>query len=314
MTSQEPPPERQGFTLIELLVVIAIIAVLIALLLPAIQKVREAANRTRCSNNLKQIGVACQAFHDVRNALPNSRRDAYYTWLVEILPYLEQNALYTQWNPLPNGSTSSNFYVQNATARTTTVTTYFCPSRRSPMVSNAPGDPEDGNAGVTVVGACADYAACVGSTDTDYWWTTNSDGTANNPNNGVFHLDNDWSQGGKGFVGGVNFALISDGLSNTILVGEKHIPLTKHGDFNSGDGAAYNGDHGTSFLGAGPGLTLARSPFDTVTHRFGSSHEGVVQFAFCDGSVHAVPISIDATNLGYLAQRNDGAVINYSGF
>ena len=108
---------RRGFTLVELLVVIAIIAVLIALLVPAVQKVREAASRTQCTNNIKQIGLAVHAYHDVYNKLPNmqnwystnplslpsswiagstSADGAMGTWLVHLLPYVEQTAVYTQ--------------------------------------------------------------------------------------------------------------------------------------------------------------------------------------------------------------------------
>ncbi len=307
MATTPPRQPRPGFTLIELLVVIAIIAVLIGLLLPAIQKVREAAARTSCQNHLKQIGLACLMHHDAKNSLPTSRRDANYTWLVEIMPYVEEQLLFNQWT-----TTSGSFYSQNALARMTTVNVFFCPARRSPMTSLPPGDPEDGDTAVQVPGATADYACNVGTTGSDYWWTTNTDGTANTPNNGTFHLDNNWSLGGSGYVGGVKIADITDGTSNTFLVGEKHVQIGKFGDFNSGDGAAYNGDHGTSFRGAGPTLTLARNPTDAFSNRFGSYHPGLCQFVFGDGSVQAVSVSIDGTTLGRLAQRNDGQAIDHT--
>src|ERR1700681_2040865 len=90
---------RSGFGMIELLVVIAIIAILIALLLPAVQKVREAAARTKCTNNLKQMAIACQSSHDITGYLPPSRIwDHWATWAVMILPYVEQNSLYSRWD------------------------------------------------------------------------------------------------------------------------------------------------------------------------------------------------------------------------
>jgi prepilin-type N-terminal cleavage/methylation domain-containing protein/prepilin-type processing-associated H-X9-DG protein len=298
---------RQAFTLIELLVVIAIIAILIALLVPAVQKVRDAAARAQCTNHLKQMGLACNAFIDVKKALPNSRRDANYTWFVEIMPFIEQSQVYAQWN-----MNSGSFYGQNDTARMSTVAAYFCPGRRSPITSI--GEPQDNQTTPLHYGACADYACNVGTTGSDYWWdtiTTNSTTTTPNvPNDGPFKMANNWSTNpNPSLVGGVKIAHITDGMSNTLLIGEKHVQTGKFGDYNVGDGAAYNGDKGSSNCGAGPSRLLAKGPNDTVVDRFGGPHSGVVMFVFCDGAVRGIPVSINGTTLGYLANIRDGQAV-----
>ena len=153
-------PRRPGFTLIELLVVIAIISILIGLMLPAVQRVREAANRLSCTNNLKQIGLAMHHHHLSFDQLPPSRVNSDgATWAVVILPEMEQDNLYRQWNM------NRPYWHQNETARTTPVKNYFCPSRRTSI--SAPVKSLSGDLGGNLTsathypGALGDYAVVV---------------------------------------------------------------------------------------------------------------------------------------------------------
>src|SRR5262249_21054333 len=152
--------QRRPFTPAELLVLTAIIAVLVGLLLPAVQASREAANRIRCANNLKQIGVAIHNFHDTYGRLPPAGigGDGEATWAVLILPFLEQANLYNQWNL----SLEYNYYRSSASAVGAQVSAYYCPSRRSPPQLSITGfsrPPWGGSPG-----ALSDYAANGGNT------------------------------------------------------------------------------------------------------------------------------------------------------
>jgi prepilin-type N-terminal cleavage/methylation domain-containing protein len=141
MVSFPLPKSRTGFTLIELLVVIAIISILVGLLMPAVQSARESANRIKCANNLKQIGLAMHLYHDQFQHLPPSRQSLREgpSWAWFILPQLEQENLYTQWPAgwaypglAPGAPVTSEVLTISSQVLGTAVPIYFCPSFRSP--------------------------------------------------------------------------------------------------------------------------------------------------------------------------------------
>lgn len=318
---------RRGFTLIELLVVIAIIAILIALLVPAVQKIRESANKTACSNNLRQMGLAVQAYVDVNKEYPPGRidYDGGANWAVLILPYLDQAPLYSMWD------LTVRYYNQPDEVRMAQVPTYYCPARRTaadnPISTTSPASdvPQNGVPDSNPhVGSLGDYAGCMGNNSEVY---DNSPSSANynplgfnGPNaNGVFLLANAVGSTTvvKFYSGRVTPATITDGTSNTFAIGEKHVPLGKFGRSDNGDGAIFNGDPGNlqaCRIAGWDGVTgptpLARDTKEAYNYQFGSYHLGICQFVFCDGSVRAISTAIDDTNLGRLAARNDGEVID----
>src|SRR5688572_16951466 len=163
-----PRPSRaSGFTLIELLVVIAIIAILIALLVPAVQKVREAASRTQCTNNLKQIGIAVHAYHDANKALPPDRiANDWATWAVLILPYIDQGPAYQRWDITYRYAEQPSL---TGDPRPVNVPVYFCPGRRNPGPFSVAGTMTIGS-GATLPnppGGIGDYASVSGTANND---------------------------------------------------------------------------------------------------------------------------------------------------
>jgi prepilin-type N-terminal cleavage/methylation domain-containing protein len=334
---------RRGFTLIELLVVIAIIAILIALLVPAVQRVRESAARIQCTNNLKQIGLACHGYLDVNKYFPPSRDVLSYpgeldelliwydeepdgdeatgiNWAVYLLLYLDQTPLYELWNQKydPNGNIGGlksakppyaygyNYEDQPAAAREGIVPVFYCPSRRSsntaPIYSvNVGGDDSMGN----YPGALGDYAACIGTTGYDSF---NYNTYPYMSPNGMFQL------GVQGF--GVKVAEVTDGISNTIMIGEKHVQIGKFGH-GYNDCSIYDGNNincsvrSAGFTGSdnqSSGFPLASSINDDAW-KFGSYHPGLCQFVYGDGSVHAIRNGVSLTILDHLANRADGNTI-----
>jgi prepilin-type N-terminal cleavage/methylation domain-containing protein len=287
----------KGFTLVELLVVIAIIGILIALLLPAVQAAREAARRTQCQNNLKQIALAVHNFHDTYKWYPHSRRDTRETWAVMIMPFMEQGTFFELWD------FNKNYYSQVDAVRLQTFEAFVCPTRRRPPQISKDDDILQGTSNPHVPGACSDYAGNIGNPQglNDYGPNHKLVQDGQPESNGIFRL------GASAF--GNTFRLTSsdvlDGLSNTLLVGEKHIPNEKYGE--SPDNSVYNGDHGAAFKKAGVGAPLAKGP--KGKGQFGSYHPGLCQFALCDGSVRGISVAIELTNLGRLASRKDGEVI-----
>jgi prepilin-type N-terminal cleavage/methylation domain-containing protein len=293
--------KRDGFTLIELLVVIAIIAVLIGLLIPAVQKVREAADRALCGNNLKQIGLAIHGYHDTYRRIPYLRGpgdtvdDSGHTWAVLILPFIEQGNFAQGWQ-VAGSTTLAGYASVSAATRQQVVPIYFCPSRKPYRLSAGVGGGNNNDEFDNAPGACGDYAACSG----------------NDPNT----VSDNWEKANGAIVTEstrLGFKNITDGLSNTFFVGEKHINQNSYST-STYDQSMYNSDSAASCQRiAGPGNLLAKSVTDPDATIFGSAHPGVVLFVFGDGSVRAVSVSTNGTLLGWLAQRNDGQPVDVSG-
>ena len=308
--------KRSAFTLIELLVVIAIIGVLISLLLPAVQKVREAANRMKCTNNLKQIALAVHGYENTYGQVVQSHALNPYNggWMVQILPYIEQDPLYRLMQAIPGGQPGGPWPLGGAfTApyKTTLIPIYVCPS-----------DPRQGSAliyaGTDSGGqyACHSYPAIVG-------WSYTSG--SNSPPGFVPNERDKAGMMTAWFK--VTFAMVTDGLSNTLLVGERPPGsdldwgwwVNGGDDVNSGVANTYadytHGLNGVACTGGPPFMFGPPSPQGVTDpcnyNHLWSLHPGGSNFAFGDGSVHFISYNVGLTILD-LSTFAGGEVVDSS--
>ena len=301
MPGSSPNSKRRGFTLIELLVVIAIIAVLIGLLLPAVQKVRGAANRMRCSNNLKQLGLALHNYHEACGTFPPGQVRAPYDrwnvnhgWAVFILPHVEQQPLYDAYHWDRALAAPAN---QGVVARPLTI--FCCPSApEQGRYDTAHGlFPSYGGKG-----ACGDYAPT--------WYVDPALTTGD-------------SQGVLAPNCMTKLTDITDGTSNTILLTEDAGRPRQWRAGRPGDDQTIEGGPWAGFW---TGITLQGSTFDGTSrpgpcavncsndHEVYSFHPGGANAVFADGSVRFLPEGMNNRVLAALITRAGGEVVSADGF
>ena len=319
------PMNRQGFTLIELLVVIAIIAILVALLLPAVQQAREAARRSSCKNNLKQIGLALHNYHDVHNVLPPGYVDergsgniwtadndnhGHWTWSAFVMPYVELGSLYDTLRPGNVKALTAMLNHQSAMQQRQSV--FICPSDAgAPRVHTIAGRSlkQDNNSSTPERGlAITNYLVSNNIGNIRIGRATTPDNGGNStasPNGGAvgaFFRDSD-----------IGFKDITDGTSNTILVGERAYRL---GTTDPAAGTLYavrdqNGlgpsaNDNTPEWGQGwktaaassyTGINFGAANNSVDSQGWSSHHKGGAQFVLADGSVRFISENVNSSRI-----------------
>jgi len=297
----------KAFTLIELLVVIAIIAILIGLLLPAVQKVREAAARMSCSNNLKQIALAVHGYHDANSFFPTNAGPGYsynntspnsWSWLAKILPNIEQENLYKSLNIPPGTLAAASTFVSAG------VKPYQCPSdsRTSLPRTDAANLPGGFAVGQTnYKGVCGNNWAWGSFT---YNPPTGGGNNGLDAGNGIFFRTD--------YTRPIKIVEITDGTSNTFMVGEDVPRFNNHCDW-----VFFNHATGTTAIPLNNAMVPGQPGFGSIgdwpnVYSFRSLHTNGANFAFADGSVKFISQSIDLTTYRQLGTHAAGEVLgNY---
>jgi len=319
---------RGGFTLIELLVVIAIIAILIALLLPAVQKVREAAARIQCTNNLKQLSLAFHSYHDIYKKLPQNfggvggwygPNSQAYSWIVQILPFFEQSALFNAANlgnttaaGLP--TTNLNTVVQGTPLMATPVPMLRCPSDPLGGQTLFTDRADQGGVACTITNYKGVCGANWGWGDAPWssgWQAGATDQNGLDNGNGILYRSNGWN--GMGYPARtVTLLSVTDGTSNTFMIGEDLPSLSQW----TGNWAYANNASGTCAIYLNANQTAGLGNIQSINgdwpdnYGFGSAHPAGANFAFCDGHVQYVTNSISmTTTYRYLATYAGGEVV-----
>lgn len=300
---------RLAFTLVELLVVIAIIGILVALLLPAVQAAREAARRSQCVNNLKQVALAVHNYHDSRGELPPCRVGDYMmTWAAFVLPFIEERAVADAVDPL------ASYALQSDTVRLSPIATYRCPSRAY--------DAEVWESTATnplPPGIKGDYVAM----SSTFFLT----GDLGQFHDGAIVGGRITSGGGAGlnrriqdYQSRTSFRKIADGLSKTFLIGEEKFANTNGRSIYDGNGYAGGllGDNNVPpiVLPAVTRPAVSNEPVRPISGPdgapnasvIGSDHPGIVNFAMVDGSVRSVSKDTELTFLEGYVTRAGGEV------